>query len=246
MRCCMINGQYVLAVIPARGGSKGLPGKNIKPLCGKPLIAWTIEAARNCNDIDKIIVSTDYEGIAKIAMQYGAEVPFLRPQELAADNSSTIDAIYHAVDWLSEYQNYHPGYILLLQPTSPLRKSEDINEAMEILKDKGQKNRPVRAIVSVCETDHHPWWSNILPEDGCMDGFIRPEILNKRRQDFPAFYRLNGAIYIAEADYIRQHNGFIGPNTFAYRMSKKSSVDIDSDFDFKLAELFCSEIYTRS
>ena len=232
----MINGKKVLAIIPARGGSKGLPGKNIKELCGKPLIGWSIEQAMSCRDIDRIVVSTNDEDIAKVAKKYGAEVPFMRPAELASDTASTIDVIFHAINWLKEHEDYRPEYILLLQPTSPLRSGEDINGAIQMLKDKD-----VRAVVSVCETDHHPWWSNTLPENGNMKDFIRPDIFNKRRQDLPVFYRLNGAIYLAETDYLHECNGFLGPYTFAYNMQKEHSIDIDSDIDFKLAGLLLQE-----
>lgn len=232
----MINGKSVLAIIPARGGSKGLPGKNIKELCGKPLIAWSIEQAKSCSDIDKIVVSTDDEKIAEVAKTYGAEVPFIRPAELASDTASTIEVIFHTIDWLKKHQDYQAGYILLLQPTSPLRSSEDINGAIQMLKDKNAK-----AVVSVCECDHHPWWSNTLPDDCNMKDFISPEIINKRRQDLPVFYRLNGAIYLAETDYLSEQNSFFGPNTFAYKMPKERSVDIDSGLDFKLAQLLLEE-----
>jgi CMP-N,N'-diacetyllegionaminic acid synthase len=232
----MINGKKVLAIIPARGGSKGLPGKNIKELCGKPLIAWTIEQAKFCSNIDRIVVSTDDEKIAEIAKKYGAEVPFIRPAELANDTSPTIDVIFHAIDWLKEHEDYRFEYILLLQPTSPLRITEDIEGVIQMLKDKN-----ARSIVSVCETDHHPWWSNTLPENGNMKGFLRPEILNKRRQDLPVFYRLNGAIYLADTGYLRGQNSFFGLDTFAYAMPKEHPIDIDSDIDFKLAGLLLME-----
>lgn len=232
----MINGKSVLAIIPARAGSKGLPGKNIKELCGKPLVAWSIEQAKFCSDIDRIVVSTDDREIAEVAKKYSAEVPFMRPPELASDAASTIDVIFHAIDWFKKRQDYRPEYILLLQPTSPLRSREDIDGAIQTLKDKD-----ARAIVSVCETDHHPWWSNTLSEDGNMKDFLRPDILNKRRQDLPVFYRLNGAIYLADTDYLYKHNGFFGPDTSAYLMPKNRSIDIDSAMDFKLAELLFEE-----
>ncbi len=240
----MINGKQLMAVIPARGGSKGLPGKNIKLLCGKPLIAWTIEAAKNCNDIDRVIVSTDYEKIAEISKRYGAEVPFLRPSALAGDESATIDTIFHTIDWFAGNENYHPGYIVLLQPTSPLRTTVDIQNAIKIFKPENldhDKNVNARAVVSVCKTEHHPWLSNTLPDNGSMKNFIRPGIVNKRRQDLPVFYRLNGAIYIAETSYLHIYNGFFGPETFAYKMSEKRSIDIDSDLEFKLSELIIAD-----
>ncbi len=228
----MINGKSVMAIIPARGGSKGLPEKNIKELYGKPLIAWSIEVAKACSVIDKIVVSTDDENIADVAKTYGAEMPFMRPAELANDTASTIDVIFHAINWLREHENYQPEYILLLQPTSPLRTVEDIEGAIQTLKDKD-----ARAIVSVCETDHHLWWSSTLPENSNMKAFLRPEILNKRRQDLPVFFRLNGAIYLSETEYLIECKGFFGPDTFAYKMPRSRSVDIDSAIDFKLAGL---------
>lgn len=228
----MINGKSVLAIIPARGGSKGLPGKNIKELCGKPLVAWSIEQAKACSSINRVVMSTDDDQIAEVAKKYGAEVPFMRPAELASDTASTIDVIFHALDWLEKYEDYQPAYILLLQPTSPLRTAEDIEGAIQTFKDKS-----ARAVVSVCETDHHPWWSNRLPDDGNMKNFLRPDVLNKRRQDLPVFYRLNGAIYVADTNYLREQNSFFGPNTIAYKMPKERSIDIDSGIDFELAAL---------
>ena len=228
----MIKGKSVLAIIPARGGSKGLPGKNIKELCGKPLVAWSIEQAKACSSINRVVMSTDDDQIAEVAKKYGAEVPFMRPAELASDTASTIDVIFHALDWLEKYEDYQPAYILLLQPTSPLRTAEDIEGAIQTFKDKS-----ARAVVSVCETDHHPWWSNRLPDDGNMKNFLRPDVLNKRRQDLPVFYRLNGAIYVADTNYLREQNSFFGPNTIAYKMPKERSIDIDSGIDFELAAL---------
>lgn len=232
----MINGKSVLTIIPARGESKRLPGKNTKELYGKPLIGWSIKEAVSCVDIDRIVVSTDDEDIAEVAKKYGVEIPFMRPADLANDTASTVDVIFHTIEWLRKHQDYQAEYILLLQPTSPLRTVADIENAIQMLKDKD-----ALAVVSVCETDHHPWWSNTLPENGNMKNFIRPDILNKRRQDLPVFYRLNGAIYLAETDYLHECNGFFGPDTFAYKMPKSRSVDIDSDLDFKLAQLLLEE-----
>ena len=232
----MIDGKAVLAVIPARGGSKGLPGKNIKELCGKPLIAWTIEQARRIGSIDRVVVSTDDQDIAKVSKRYGAEVPFRRPDELSSDTASTMQVIFHAIEWLKEHEGFRPSYIMLLQATSPLRATEDIAGAIQMLRDKDN-----RAVVSVCETDHHPWWSNRLPGNGNMKDFVRPEILNKRRQDLPVFYRINGALYLGETAYVHECNGFLGPDTYAYEMPKNRSIDIDSDLDFKLAEWLFDE-----
>jgi len=229
----MYKGKNILGLIPARGGSKGLQRKNIKPLLGKPLIAWTIEQALASKYLDRIIVSTDDKEIADISKKYDAEVPFVRPQELAADEARGIDVVLHAVDWLknnSKRKQY--DLLMLLQPTSPLRTKEDIDEAIEYFFLKEAK-----AIISVCEVDHHPFWANTLPEDGCMEDFIREEIINKNRQELPKFYRLNGAIYIAYCNYIKEQKNFFGKKTFAYIMPRERSIDIDSKIDFDLVEI---------
>lgn len=227
----MFNKKTVLAIITARGGSKRLPGKNILDLNGKPLIAWTIEAAKKSLYIDKLIVSTDDNKIANISKQYGAEVPFLRPDELSSDTTISIDVVFHAIKFFKE-KNIRFKYILLLQPTSPLRISEDIDNAFKMIDDN------TKAIVSVCETEHSPLWSNTLPENLSMKDFIIPEIKNKRSQDLPKYYRLNGAIYIAEVDYLIKHNEFFGINTKAFIMPQERSVDIDNEVDFKLCDIY--------
>jgi N-acylneuraminate cytidylyltransferase/CMP-N,N'-diacetyllegionaminic acid synthase len=227
----MYKGKSILALIPARGGSKGLPRKNIRPLLGKPLIAWTIEQALASKYLDRVIVSTDSEEIAEISKKYGAEVPFMRPKKLATDEVKSIDVVLHAVKWMEENDGSY-DLLMLLQPTSPLRTVEDIDKAVELLFGKG-----AIAVVSVCKVDHHPYWSNVLPEDGCMENFIRPEAINKNRQGLPIFYRLNGAIYLAYCDYLKQEKTFFGDKTFAYIMPKERSIDIDEEIDFILAEL---------
>jgi len=229
----LYKGKTILGLIPARGGSKGLPRKNIKPVSGKPLIAWTIEQALASKFLDRVVVSTDDKEIAEVSKKYGAEVPFMRPKELATDKSKGIDVVLHTIDWLKENDNRKQcDLLMLLQPTSPLRKSEDIDKAIELLFLKEAK-----AIVSVCEVGHHPLWANTLPEDGCMKDFIRQEIINKNRQELPVFYRLNGAIYLAYCNYVKQCRSFIGKDTFAYIMPRERSIDIDGKIDFKLAEI---------
>jgi len=151
----------------------------------------------------------------------------MRPQELANDNADSISVLKHAI----EFFNQEFDYILLLQPTSPLRTTKDIDSAIEIL------NEQTKAVISVCETEHSPLWSNTLPENLSMANFIKPEIKNKRSQDLPKFYRLNGAIYITEINYFFKVNGFIGNKTKAYIMSQKNSIDIDTELDFKLCEI---------
>ena len=229
----MYKGKNILGLIPARGGSKRLLRKNIKLLLGKPLITWTIEQALASKYLDRVVVSTDDKKIAEISIKYGAEVPFVRPKELAEDNTKGIDVVLHAIDCLKEDDRRKQyDLIMLLQPTSPLRKSEDIDKAIELLFLKEAK-----AIVSVCEVDHHPLWANTLPEDECMKDFIRKEIMNKNRQELPVFYRLNGAIYLAYCNYIKKQKSFFGEKTFAYIMPKERSVDIDDKIDLKLAEI---------
>lgn len=236
----MYDGRRILAVIPARGGSKGLPGKNIRPLGGRPLIAWSIEAGLQSRFVDRVIVSTDSNEIADVARAAGAEVPFLRPPELATDDAKGVDAIIHAIDW---YRGKCDPFdlVLVLQPTSPLRTPEDIDRAVELFFKK-----KACSVVSVCQTDHHPWWANTLPADGSMKDFLRPELSNTNRQNLPVFYRLNGAIYLTDISFLEQTLTFITAGTFAYSMPAERSVDIDSLLDFYLAEAILTEISQRS
>ena len=233
----MYKGKNILGLIPARGGSKGLPRKNIKPLLGKPIIAWTIEQALASKYLDRVVVSTDAKEIAEISKKYGAEVPFMRPKELAEDKAKGMDVVLHTIDWLKENdKRKHYDLIMLLQPTSPLRIKEDIDNSIELLFLKEAK-----AIVSVCEVDHHPLWANTLPKDGCTKDFIRKEIMNKNRQELPIYYRLNGSIYLAYCNYIKEKESFFGEKTFAYIMPRERSIDIDDEIDFELAEILMKD-----
>jgi len=216
-----------LAIIPARGGSKRLPNKNILDLNGKPLIAWSIEAAKKSKYIDEIVVSSDSNEILEIAQKYNVKT-IKRPDELATDTASSVDVVKHVAE---NYPGYE--YVVLLQPTSPLRNKKHIDEAIELLEKKNAD-----AIISVCEMDHSPLWSNTLPESLSMKNFLREDVKNKRSQDLPTYYRLNGAIYICKTDRLLEQNTFfIKDNIFAYIMDRKSSVDIDDEIDFKLAEV---------
>lgn len=219
----MLNGKTFLAIIPARGGSKRLPRKNVLELAGKPLIAWTIEAGLKSKYIDKIIVTSDDNEILDIAKQFGSDT-LKRPDELSSDTATSFDVIKHTIENTDKYD-----YVVLLQPTSPLRTTEQINDAIELL-----ENKKADAIVSVCEVDHSPLWSNTLPKDNNMNHFIRDEMKDKRSQDLERYYRLNGAIYICKTDkLLHEKSFFIEDNIFAYCMDKKSSVDIDEQFDFE-------------
>ncbi len=220
-----------IAVIPARSGSKGLPDKNIKLLNGKPLIAYTIEAAKMSGYFDCIHVSTDSGVYAEIARSYGAEVPFLRDAKLALDNSSSWDVVREV---LNRYRKNGDVFnrIMLLQPTSPLRDSNDIQNTFSLMNEKKAK-----VIVGVCEMDHSPLWCNTLPKDGSMNGFQTKEFLIPR-QNIPVYYRINGAIYLLDVDYFINNGELYGPYSYAYIMPKERSVDIDDLFDFLLVESY--------
>lgn len=219
-----------LAVIPARSGSKGLKDKNIKGLAGKPMMAYTIEAAKESGIYDCIHVSTDSEEYRRIAEEYGADVPFLRSPELSGDTAGSWDV----VKWtLEQYRRRGQEFdlVTLLQPTSPLRTGEDICRAQKLLEE-----HRADAVVAVCEMDHSPLWSNVLPEDGCMKGFL-DRVANQGRQKLPVYYRINGAIYMVRTSVVfREPMELYGERTFAYPMPKERSVDIDDALDFVVAE----------
>lgn len=225
----MYRNKKILAFIPARGGSKGLPGKNIRMLSGKPLIAWTIAQAKSSKYVDKTIVSTDDKKIADISRAFGAQVPFLRPKALATDNAKVIDALLHTLQWLKDNHEWY-DMLVLLQPTSPLRRTEDIDKSIELLFSKNAK-----AIISVSEVEHHPLWVNSLPENGCMKNFIKKQYTHTNRQDLAVFYKINGAVYAAFSDYLVKQKSFFGSKSFAYVMPKENSIDIDTNIDFKFA-----------
>lgn len=225
----MFQDKKILAVIPARGGSKGIPHKNIIDLCGRPLISYTIEAALQSKYIDYVMVSTDDAEIAGVSRKFGAEVPFLRPAELAADTSKTIEAVIHAIRMLQDRgQSFET--VVLLQPTQPLRTSRDIDGAVEKYANCGSA-----ALASVSEVDDHP----ILIRE-IRNNQLRP-LLNIsstcRRQDMPAFYRVNGCIYINEVSEISRDTSF-NDNIIPYIMEKSHSVDVDEMADLVIAEYY--------
>lgn len=220
----MIEGDRVLAVIAGRGGSKGLPRKNIRELAGKPLIAWSIEAAAGSAFLDRTIVSTDDPEIADVARKWGGDVPFLRPEELATDASSIIDAVLHAVDRLREPYRY----AVLLQATSPLRMSSDIDEALALC-----RKSHARACVSITPAPKAGWTLG-LNQNGRLMPFF--ESSARRRQDLPAAYMPNGAVYVAEIDWLRKQSTYYAPEAVGYVMPPERSVDVDTMLDFRLAE----------
>lgn len=227
----MINNKKVLGVIPARGGSKGVPRKNIRSLAGKPLIAWTIEAARKSVYIDRVIVSSDNLEIIEVAKALGADVPFVRPKRLARDQTSGMDPVIHA---LKEIPNY--DYVVLLQPTSPLRLPEDIDACIEQVQNIGAP-----ACVSVSEPEKSPYWMYTLQHGGAMQPLISQKENAVVRQDLPDVYALNGAVYVADIKWLLDTKSFLTNETVAYIMPKSRSYDIDTEEDF----LLCEWIYER-
>lgn len=223
--------EQILAIIPARGGSKTLPRKNIKKLKGIPLIAHTILSAKNSKYITRTVVSTDDNEIACIAKTYGAEIPFLRPQNLAGDSSPTIDSILNMLDYLEKHEKYYPDYVLLLQCTSPLRNTKHIDESIEKLLSSN-----FDGIISICNAEVNPYWTNILNKDK-LQYFIKEGKQITRRQDLPEIYRYNGAIFLAKTETLKKEKTFEVENLTGYIMDEYSSIDIDTEIDFTIAEI---------
>lgn len=232
-RKAMIEKKKVLAIIPARGGSKGIPKKNIKAVSGKPMINYTIEAAKECEYIDKVIVSTDDEEIAEISMRAGAIVPFLRPDELATDEAKTIDVVMHAIEF---YERKAERYdiIVLLQPTSPLRTSEDIGKALEYYMRKGEKS-----LMSVSEVADHPLLIRQFGENNELIKMLE-EDSTVRRQDMKKYYKVNGAIYINSMSELNETTSF-NDNIMGYVLPKEHSIDVDEPEDIVVAEYYLSK-----
>lgn len=222
----MIDGKKVLGIIPARGGSRGLPRKNVLPLAGKPLIAWTIEAGHASKYIDRLVLSTDDREIADVGRTWGVEVPFMRPPELARDDTPTMDVIRHALQML-------PGYdlIVVLQPTSPLRLAEDIDGCLERMIRRGAKT-----CVSVTESEHVPEWMFHLDESGGMHPIVTYAGKVQRRQDSRKAYVLNGAVYAGVRGAFWNQDNLIDGDTLAYPMPKQRSFDVDGVLEFKICE----------
>ena len=226
----MIREKTVLAIIPARGGSKGVPHKNIRLVAGKPLIAWTIEEARKSNYIDRIIVSTDDSKIADVALQWGAEIPFMRPTEIARDDTPGIVPVLHALSILPEQYDL----VVLLQATSPLRTVEDIDGCIAHL-----LKTCAKSCVSVVEPDKSPYWMYRVTEGKRLEPLFNTTF--DRRQDLPEAYALNGAVYVAECKWLTRMKSFVSEETAGYIMPKERSVDIDTEFDIKLCTFLKTE-----
>jgi CMP-N-acetylneuraminic acid synthetase len=230
----MIAGKKVLAVIPARGGSKEVPRKNIRDLGGKPLLAWTIEAAQGARYIDRVVLSSEDPEIIDIARKWGCEVPFVRPAVLSGDEIPAVDPALHAVSILPGYD-----YLVLLQPTSPLRRSADIDGCIELCQQLG-----ARSCVSVTKPDKHPFLMYTLDSGGGMHPLLNRNV-TARRQDLPVVYALNGSIYVCETTHLVATRSFVDEQSVAYVMDRQFSVDIDSELDFTLADALIQQQFFR-
>ena len=228
----MYKGKTFLAIIPARGGSKGLPMKNIKKLCGKPLIVWSIEAGLKSKYLDEVATSTDCQDIADVSKQHGASTPFLRPGHLASDISTSFDAIKHAIDYYKNKLNKKFDYIVLLEPTSPLRESSDIDSAIENL-----MNSNADSIVGVGRTeDQNPAFLVLKDGNNYISGYENKNMEVLRRQDINDVYFFEGSVYISKVDTLLDKKTFYHQNTIGYEVSKYKSLEIDDMDDFIMVE----------
>ena len=233
----MLNSKSITAIIPARGGSKGIPDKNIKIIGGKPLIAWTIETARRSKYIDRVITTTDSDKIAGICKEYNCEVPFMRPKHLANDSAKGTDVILHTLDWL-KLKKIDYDYFILLQPTSPLRTTKHIDEAIEILISSENAN----SLVSVKKVNQHPFWMKRINNNGFVEEYQKDNEINyHNRQELPDLYVNNGAIYISKCDYFLKNKSFYKNECLPYIMGEKESIDIDTLDDLYYAEYLFSK-----
>ncbi len=230
MEYVVINNKRVLAIIPARGGSKGIKDKNIYPLCGKPLIAYSIEAAKRSVFVDEVLVSTDSAIIADVAKKYGASVPFLRPTELASDTAKSIDAIVHAIETLRKEGKVF-DILILLQPTSPLRITEDIDGSLSTFVRKSYKS-----LVSISEVNDNPILIRTIDNDGELRRLLNTDS-SVRRQDMEKYYRVNGSIYINLMSEININTSF-NDNIIPYIIPQERAVDIDELKDLAVAEYY--------
>jgi CMP-N-acetylneuraminic acid synthetase len=230
----------VLGLITARGGSKSIPRKNIAPLGGRPMLAYTCDAALGSREVTRVVLSTDDEEIAETGRQCGVEVPFMRPPELALDNSSSISVARHAVEWLEKNDAFIPDIVLLLQPTSPLRRADHIDEALSKMKESGADT-----IVSVIEVPHRfSPYSVMQFKDGWLSDFWQSTLNfdRYRRQDMPVLYARNGpALLAAKTRVIMEENSFYGSRIAPFVMDRVESIDIDDQFDLEMAEWIISK-----
>lgn len=224
----------IIGVIPARGGSKSIPRKNIKILQGKPLVAYTIKEAKKSKYLTHLVVSTEDEEIKNISLKYGAEVPFLRPKELATDDALAIPTVQHTVTTIEKIKNIKYDYIIMLQPTAPLRKAEDIDKALAMLIE-----ADADGIISVVDVDNwHPMKMKKFDENSYLIDYQTPPVENPPRQILPKVYMVNGAIYATKRDVFMEKNTFKGEKCLGYIMPPERSVNIDTEIDFLIAEYY--------
>src|SRR5262245_26226674 len=227
----------ILALITARSGSKGLPGKNIRPLGGKPLVTWTVEQAKAANGIDRIVISSDDPEIIRIAVAAGCEAPFVRPAELARDDTPSAAVVLHALDALADPFDL----LMLLQPTSPLRLASDIDACLDACLASGASS-----CITVTEAEHSPFWMFRLDQANRLVRLLDEGRDTVRRQDLPKAYLANGAVFVARVDWFRDHQAFVDDDTIGVVMPTERSIDIDTELDFRLAEMLLAERFARA
>ena len=229
----MYKDKTFLAIIPARGGSKGLSGKNIKELCGKPLIAWSIEAGLKSEYLDEVVVSTDYQNIGNIAKQYGASVPFLRPDYLASDTATSFDAVKHTIEYYKNELNREFDYIVLLEPTSPLRENDDIDKMIEkIILNEDEFD----SIVSMGESHEHPSIMKKIVNGNTLDSYCQELELKSRRQDNDIAYFPYGVAYMVKIDSFLEEKTFYTKRNIFFEIKRYQCYEIDDIYDFLAIE----------
>ena len=240
-----MNQKSVLGIIPARGGSKGVPRKNIRPLCGRPLITYTVEAALKTNSLDRVIVSTDDEEIADIARENGAEVPFLRPREYATDRASCILLIHHALNRVSENEQYIPDAIAFLPPTSPLRTAEQIDDTVGLLWKSG-----LDSAVTICPVQNHPYYIYSLDKDNKLTELVKAKNKALCRQELPVYYTHSQSVIASLTSYIKRCTTldleFNLCSVAGLQIDCESALDIDTLTDFLVAEAIMNQGLTKS
>lgn len=222
----------ILGLIPARGGSKGVPRKAVRAMAGKPLIGWTVEAALAADRLDRVMVTSEDAEIIAVAREFGADVPFARPAALSADDTPGMEPVIHALSWLEREEGCLPTSVMLLQPTSPLRTADDIDAAIRLADE-----RAADSVVSVTEAADHPWWTKRVDGEGRLHDFVEQAGDAVRRQELPDAFALNGAIYLARRKLLLRDRSWYFERTFAYVMPPERSLDIDTPWDFELADL---------
>lgn len=227
----MIDNKTILSIIPARKGSKGILNKNIKELGGKPLISWTIIEAKKSKFIDRLIITTDSDEIAKIGREEGAEIPFIRPAEISQDNSTATEVILHTLQWFYKNDKSY-DYFIYLQPTSPLRKVDQIDQALKLIISDERSD----SLVSVSAPSKHPYWMKRINNNGFLEDFFKTDKLYNNRQELPQVYTVNGAIYISKWDVFLEDNSFYKGNCLPFIIEGNSSIDLDTIDDWNYAE----------